>query len=329
MTSRFLAHAKVRVPLVCGAMYPCSNPALLGAVAQAGALAVVQPLSLVFAHRVDLRATLRELVQAQGDGAIGFNAIVEKSSQVYEDRMRAYIDIALEEGVRFFVTALGNPRWVVDRVEAVGGVVYHDVTKRKWAERALEAGVRGLLCVNREAGGHAGTLSQEALWESLHDLGVPLLAAGGLGDARAMLGALARGYEGVQLGTRFIATHECSAHDDYKRAIVAARAEDIVLTERISGVPVSVIRTPYVQRVGTKAGPIARRLLQHPKWKHWVRTAYSARSLWKLARGATKDGGYNDYWQAGRSVEGIEAVVPAAQVVEHFEAAWLASQGRA
>src|SRR5258705_10546566 len=70
--------------------------------------------------------------------------------------MRRYLDIAIEEGVRFFVTSLGNPRWVVDRVAPLGGIVYHDVTERKWAEKGLAGGVHGLIAVNDRAGGHAG-----------------------------------------------------------------------------------------------------------------------------------------------------------------------------
>ena len=84
------------------------------------------------------------------------NALIEKSVKAYEERMRGWIDVALEEGVRLFITALGNPRWVVDRVHAVGGLVYHDVTERRWAMKALDGGVDGLICVNDRAGGHAG-----------------------------------------------------------------------------------------------------------------------------------------------------------------------------
>ena len=65
------------------------------------------------------------------------NALIEQSSKTYHERMVRWVDIALEEGVRFFVTSLGNPRWVVERVHAVGGVVYHDVTERKWAQKGL------------------------------------------------------------------------------------------------------------------------------------------------------------------------------------------------
>jgi nitronate monooxygenase len=327
MRDRFSKHSGVEVPLICGAMYPCSNPELVAAVAAAGALAIVQPISLIYAHgRRDLREGLREIKRVTKN-PIGFNAIVEQSSKVYEDRMRKWVDIALDEGVRFFVTALGNPRWVVDRVHQVGGVVYHDVTERKWAQKALDGGVDGLICVNNRAGGHAGRVDPWALYESLADLGVPLVCAGGIGDERGFAEALERGYAAAQLGTRFIASAECSAHPDYKRAILQARASDIVLTERISGVPVSVIETPYVRAVGTKAGPIARRLLGHPKAKHWVRTAYSLRSLWQLDRASQRGASYRDYFQAGRSVEDIGSIEPAAVIVERFAAA-LAQSGQ-
>src|SRR5690606_5317611 len=141
----------------------------------------------------DLRAGLRQ-IRALTRAPIGFNAIVEKSSQVYLDRMMKWVDVALEEGVRFFVTALGNPSEVVRRVHAVGGTVYHDVTERKWAERALDGGVDGLICVNDRAGGHAGARSPERLMDELGDLGVPLVCAGGVGDERDFVRALDLGY---------------------------------------------------------------------------------------------------------------------------------------
>src|SRR5258705_11542826 len=87
------------------------------------------------------------------------NVLIERSSKFYLERMHRYLDIAIEEGVRFYVTSLGNPRWVVDRVAPAGGVVYHDVTERKWAEKGLAGGVHGLIAVNNRAGGHAGPRS--------------------------------------------------------------------------------------------------------------------------------------------------------------------------
>ncbi len=313
-------HAGIEVPLLCGAMYPCSNPELVAAVSAAGGMGIIQPISMSFVHGHELREGIR-LIRRTTDKPIGFNAIIEQSAQVYLDRMRKWIDIALEEGIRFFVTALGNPRWVVERVHAVGGVVYHDVTTRPFAQKAIDGGVDGLICVNRRAGGHAGTSDPRALYEALHDLGVPLVCAGGVGDPAAFVEALAMGYAGVQLGTRFIATDECKAHPDYKAAIVRAQASDIVLTEKISGVPVAVINTEYIEKVGTKAGPIGRRMLRHPKLKHYARMLYSLQSLWQLKRASLQGMSYRDYFQAGQSVSGIEGVVPAHEVVANFRAA--------
>ena len=321
MDTAFTRQVGVEVPLICGAMYPCSNPELVAAVSAAGGIGVVQPISLTYVHGHDLREGLRLIRRLAGERPIGFNALVEQSSRVYEQRMRRWVAIALEEGVRFFVTALGNPRWVVEAVHAVGGVVYHDVTERKWAEKALQGGVDGLICVNDQAGGHAGTRSPAALFEELRDLGVPLVCAGGIGDPAAFQAAIALGYAACQLGTRFIATDECRAHADYKAAILRAEPDDIVLTERISGVPVAVINTPWVQAVGTRAGPIARRLLRHPRGKHWMRMFYSLRSVWQLKRASLRGSQYRDYFQAGRSVGGIEAIEPAGEVVRRFAAA--------
>lgn len=321
----FTRHAGVEVPLICGAMYPCSNPELVAAVSAAGGLGIVQPISMRFVHGHDLRDGLR-LMRQITDRPFGFNAIVEKSSDVYMDRMKRWVDVALEEGVRFFVTALGDPRWVVDAVHAVGGVVYHDVTERKWAQKALEGGVDGLICVNARAGGHAGQKTPEKLFEELGDLGVPLVCAGGVGDEATFVRMLGLGYAGVQMGTRFIATTECKAHDDYKQAIVRAQANEIVLTEKISGVPVAVIETPYVKQVGTKAGAVMKRVLRHPKLKHYGRMYYSLKSVWQLKKASLEGGTYKDYFQAGKSVDGIHAIEPAGAIVKRYADAWRASQ---
>jgi nitronate monooxygenase len=239
--------------------------------------------------------------------------------------MERWIEIALEEGVRFFVTSLGNPRWVVERVAPVGGVVYHDVTERRWAEKGRDAGVHGLVAVNDRAGGHAGRLSAARLVDELSGFGLPLLCAGGIGNERDFVEALKLGYAGAQLGTRFIATTECRASEGYKQAIVRAGEADVVLTERLTGVPVSVLDTPSVRRLGLRAGPIARFMLRGRKTKHWMRTFYGLRSIWALKRGLLRDSPERDYWQAGKSVAGIDAVEPAGAIVRRFGDAWRAT----
>lgn len=312
----------IEYPIICGAMYPCSNPELVAAVSAAGGIGIVQPLSMVYVHGHELRSGLK-LIRSITSKPYGMNIIVEQSSRAYENRMRQAVDIALEEGCRFFITALGNPRWVVDKVKAAKGYVYHDATERKWAEKALQQGVDGLICVNNRAGGHAGNKSPEKLFEELRPLGVPLVCAGGIGDEEAFIHALKLGYDGVQMGTRFIATTECHEKANYKQAILNADEGDIVLTERVTGIPLSVIRTPYVDKVGTHAGPIARYLLKHRLTKRWMRLWYGLIAIHQFKRITLQGGSSKDYWQAGKSVAGIHAIEPAGAIVQRFAAAAL------
>ena len=319
MTTVFARQVGIEVPVICGAMFPCSNPELVAAASDAGGIGVVQPVSMTFVHGHDYRAGLR-YIRSLTSKPIGMNALIEQSSRLYRERMERWIDISLEEGVRFFVTSLGNPRWVVDKVSPHGGVVYHDVTERKWALKGVDGGVHGLIAVNKEAGGHAGPRSPAALYDELADLGLPLICAGGVGDAKHFRSALDMGYAGVQMGTRFIATVECHAHPDYKQAILRATADDIVLTERLTGVPVAVIRNEYINRIGTKAGPIARYMLRRRRTKHLMRSIYALKSLRALRRSLNAPAGERDYWQAGRSVAQIHEIKPTAEVVAEFRA---------
>jgi nitronate monooxygenase len=312
----------IEVPLICGAMYPCSNPELVAAVSEAGGIGVVQPLSLTYVHGHAYRAGLA-LIRRLTTKPVGLNVILERSSRAYQARMEQWVDEGLEEGIRFFVTSLGNPRWVVDRVAPLGGVVYHDVTERKWALKGIEGGVHGLIAVNRRAGGHAGGKGAAELLAEVADLGLPVVCAGGIGDAPEFVAALRMGYAGAQLGTRFIATVECRAHDDYKQAIIDADEDDIVLTERVTGVPLAVIRTPYVERVGTRASAVARWMLRGRRTKHFMRTVFALQSVWRLKRASLRGAvtTSKDYWQAGRSVATITSIEPAGDIVRRFAAA--------
>ena len=313
--------AGIEVPLICGAMYPCSNPELVGAVSAAGAIGIIQPISLTYVHGHDFRSGVRLIRRLAEDKPIGFNALIEQSNRYYRERMERWIEVALEEGIRFFITSLGNPRWVVDRVSAVGGKVYHDVTELKWARKGQDAGVHGLIAVNSRAGGHAGTRTPRQLLDEVSGLGLPVVCAGGIGTPAEFRAALDMGHAGAQLGTRFIATTECSAHPDYKRAIVDATEDDVVLTERLTGVPVAVLNNEYVQRLGTRAGPIARWMLRGRRTKHWMRTLYALRSLHRLKKDLYRGQGTEEYWQAGKSVAGIHGIEPAAHLVARFAAA--------
>jgi len=143
----FTQQVHIQYPIICGPMYPCSNPELIAAVSEAGGIGVIQPLSLVYVHGYELREGIKK-IKGLTKKPFGMNIIVEKSSRKYEDRMKKSVAIALEEGCRFFITSLGNPRWVVEKVKEYGGIVYHDVISKKWAEKAVEAGVnlKDLIC---------------------------------------------------------------------------------------------------------------------------------------------------------------------------------------
>ena len=317
MQTEFSRTLGIQVPLICGAMYPCSNPELVAAVSEAGGIGIVQPLSLTYVHGYDFREGLR-YIRSLTRKPIGVNFIIERSSKKYLARVHQWVDISLEEKVPFFVTALGNPRWVVDKANSTGTIIYHDVTNRKWAEKALDGGVDGFICVNNRAGGHTGELSPQELLSEVAPLGKPLICAGGIGKPEEFASAIKAGYVGAQLGTRFLASTECSVGSDYKQAILRAHEDDIVLTEKISGVPVSIIRTPYIDRIGTRAGPVAKWLLGGRKTKHWMRTIYSLQSIWKLKQASLQGSGHKDYYQAGKSVAGISEILPVANIMEDF-----------
>jgi len=318
--ARLLEQAGIEVPLIGGAMYPCSNPELVAAVSEAGGIGILQPVSLTYVYGYEFRAGLRR-IRSLTSKPVGMNALIERSSRRYHEKMVQWVETALEEGIRFFITSLGNPRWVCERVHAAGGRVYHDVTERKWAIKGHDAGVDGLIGVNRRAGRHPGPRSAEALLEEVGDLGLPVVAAGGIGDAEGFAAAIRMGYAGVQMGTRFIATTECGASPAYKQAIVDAGENDIVLSERITGVPVAVINTPQIRRTGLKAGPLARWMLRGGRTKHWIRTWYALKSFWQLKRASLDPSGANEYWQAGKSVAAIDRIVPAGEVVRACRAA--------
>jgi nitronate monooxygenase len=201
-------------------------------------------------------------------------------------------------------------------VHAAGGLVYHDVTELKWARIGLDCGADGLICVNDRAGGHAGPNSMQQLYEELSALGAPLVCAGGVGNGREFWQALDTGYAACQLGTRFIASSECRASAAYKQAVIDARETDIVLSERVTGIPVSVINTDFIKRSGTRMGSLSRWMLAGHKTKHWMRMFYGLKSIWQLKHSLLDEKGEKDYWQAGKSVAGINSIESCASIMQ-------------
>ncbi|HIC44764.1 MAG TPA: nitronate monooxygenase [Sulfurimonas sp.] len=315
--NKFLQDAGIEVPIIGGPMYPCSNPELVAAVSEAGGIGIIQPISLTYVHGYDFQEGIR-YIKSLSSKPIGMNVLIEKSSKKYEDKMKEWLDIALDEGIRFFITSLGKPDWVVQKVHAVGGKVYHDVTELKWAKIAVKAKVDGLICVNANAGGHAGDIEAPCLYEDLKELGLPLVCAGGVGDKKAYVEMLSLGYLGVQMGTRFIATVECEVPSDYKEAIIKACKDDIVFSLNLTGVKVSVINTPYIQRLGLKPNFIVSWMLENSILKGLVRIIYMLRSIKNLKGLVKGKKSQQGFFQAGKSVEGIRKVETVKKVIHSF-----------
>lgn len=309
--------AGIMVPVICGAMYPCSNPALVAAVSDAGGLGVVQPVALLHVHGFALRDGL-QLIRSRTDKPIGFNVPIDTRSRAHREQASRWVDIAVEEGVRFFVASRGNLGRLISQVVQVDGKVYQDVTNLEDAHRAADAGVHGLVCVNNRAGGQPGRLAAEEWMRSCESLRLPLVCAGGIGDVSAFAHTLRLGYAGALMGTRFIATTECTASDSYKHAILNARERDIVHTERVFGAPLAVIDTPFIRQVGTTVGPVERLLLSCGRTRRWLR-AFDAWRACGAARHA-RTMGTIEYWTAGESVGGIHEIELAGAIVRRFAA---------
>lgn len=148
------------------------------------------------------------------------------------------------------ITALGSPRPVIDVVHGYGGLVIADVVNLRLARKALDAGADGLACVSAGAGGHTGFISPFAFISAVRELTDGLvIVGGGIADGHGVAGAITAGADLVYMGTRFIATDESRAVDDYKRMVVEAEVDDLLVSAAITGTPASWLKSS-LRRVG-------------------------------------------------------------------------------
>jgi len=316
MTQQFLTDTGAEVPVICGPMYPGSNPELVAAVSEAGGFGVVQPVTMTALYGHDFREGL-QLIKSLTRKPFGVNfTIFGGANKKYHEQMQRWMDISIEEGVKFFLTSLGKPHAIVKLAKEHGIKVYHDVPNKKVALAMRDAGVDGINCINWRGGGQTGIQSAEQFMEELHDIGIPLICAGGIGNADDFQKALDLGYAGIQVGTRFLATHECKVTDAYKQAIVEAQEGDIVWTNKISGNNSSMIRTDDIMKGGLRTGPIISYMLKKRKLKKYARMYLMSRGLKIYNRAAFDDS--VKYWQAGKGVGQIKSVVSAGDVVKEF-----------
>ena len=318
-TQQFLQDTGAKVPIICGPMYPGSNPELIAAVSDAGGFGVVQPVALTSLYGHDFREGL-QLIKKLTDKPFGVNfTIFGGANQKYHEQMKEWMEISIEEGVKFFLTSLGKPTAIVKIAKQHGIKVYHDVPNKKVALAMRDIGVDGINCINWRGGGQTGIQSAEQFMEELHDIGIPLICAGGIGNADDLQKVLDMGYAGAQLGTRFLATHECKVTDAYKQAIVNSTEKDIVWTNKIAGNNSSMIKTDDIMKGGLRTGPIISYMLTKRKLKKYARMYLMNRGLKRYNRAAFDDS--VQFWQAGKGVGNITAVKSVKEVIEEFSMA--------
>ncbi len=234
-----LLEQRLRLPIVAAPMFLVSNPELVLACCNNGIVGSFPALNQ--RESSAFKAWLEEIKAGLNTDAAPYavNLIVHASNP----RLQADLAICVEQQVPIIITSLGAVKDVVDAVHSYGGLVFHDVTTRRHAEKATEAGVDGLIAVAAGAGGHAGTLSPFALIAEIRQFfDKTLLLAGCLNQGHEVLAAQLLGADLAYLGTRLIATQENAASAAYKQMILDAKAADIIHTPAVSGVPASFMR---------------------------------------------------------------------------------------
>ena len=221
----------LRYPIVAAPMFIISNKEMIVACAEAGILGSMPSLNARTAEA--LRADL-EWIRARTDKPFAINMTIRLTDPA---RLQQDVELCEEFDVPVWLTSYGNPTEFVKRARAKGAQVFHDVTNLTHGKKAVSAGVDGIIGVAAGAGGHAGRISPYALIPYLREsLQVPILAAGCISTGRQIAASLALGAELVYMGTRFIASTECGAPEGYKKMVVDAGPEDIVYTDKVSGV---------------------------------------------------------------------------------------------
>lgn len=234
-----LLQDKLRLPLVAAPMFLVSGPELVRACCAQGIVGSFPALNQ--RETSGFRDWLEEINAGLTPEAAPYavNLIVHGSNP----RLQADLAVCVEQRVPIVITSLGAVKEVVDAVHSYGGLVFHDVTTRRHAEKAAEAGVDGLIAVAAGAGGHAGTWSPFALVAEIRQFfDKTLLLAGCLNHGHEILAAQLLGADLAYMGTRLIATEESRASAEYKQMLLDAQAADIIHTPAVSGVPASFMR---------------------------------------------------------------------------------------
>jgi len=302
---------RLRIPVIAAPMFIAGNPKLVIEQCKAGIVGSFPALNARPKEALDdWLNEIESTLAAHPDAApYAVNQIVHKSN----DRLEHDLETCIRHKVPITITSLRAPNDVIPLIHAYGGIVLHDVINVRHAEKALEAGVDGLILVCAGAGGHAGTLSPFALiGEVRRFFDGPIVLSGAIASGNAILAALAAGADLAYIGTRFLATPEASVPDRYKEEIVRSAAGDIVYTDLFSGV-----HGNYLKHSVVNAGFDPLNLPKSdPKKMNFGSGSGVEKKVWR------------DIWSAGQGVGQIDSVVPVADVVAQLAREYTAARQR-
>ncbi|MBT4020320.1 MAG: nitronate monooxygenase [Alphaproteobacteria bacterium] len=271
---------RLKIPVIAAPMFLVSGPELVIAACQSGIIGSFPAMNCRSSE--DFAGWMTQIDAATGPHTAPY-AVNMGLARMRGERLIADMDICRKFKPEFVITAVGNPAPVVDDIHEWGGLILHDVTTIKHAQKAIEAGVDGLVLVCAGAGGHGGPVSPLALVEQVRSFfdGI-IVVAGGISTGRAVRAVEVLGGDLAYLGTRFIATTESMAEDAYKNMLLTEQTKDIVYTNAVSGVPANFMRSSLTA-VGLDAdnlpapdGPFQPNLPEHlTAWK----------SIWSAGQG--------------------------------------------
>lgn len=302
-------------PIIMAPMFLVSNTKMVIEGMKSGVAGCIPALN--YRTLDELKSSILELKAAKvPGGSFGYNLIVNKSNVKYKEQLR----VLCEEGVDFIITSLGSPEETINEAHKVGIKVFCDVTDLSFAQKVESLGADALIAVNNLAGGHRGNLDPETLIKELNEnTSLPVISAGGVGCKVDLDKMISYGAVGVSIGSPFIASIESDVSQEYKQACVEYGAKDIVMTERISGTPCTVINTPYVQKVGTKQTGIETLLNKNKTLKKWVKMIRFYIGMKATEKAATQVT-YKTVWVAGPTIENTKEILPVSKIVKQLVA---------
>jgi len=301
----------IKYPIIVAPMFLISNVSMVIEAIRAGCTAAIPALN--YRTSDALRSAIRKIKSTE-KGPIGINLIVNKSNF----RLKKDLDVCLEEGVDFYITSLGNPKMVIEKAHEKNQLVFCDVVNELYAQKVEALGADAVIAVNSSAGGHAGPKNMEDLVGTLRkSISIPIISAGGVSSATHVKQALDAGAAGVSVGTIFIASDEAPVTDEYKQAMVDFGKDDIVMTTRLSGTPCTVIKTPYVEKIGLEPSWLERLMKKYSGLKKIIKAILFIRGMKKLRKSAFGFS-YKMVWCAGPSIEGVKSIRPMKEIIKEL-----------